>query len=59
MPRRTLAHDNDGEKCRNNNHDGTADERNGYTFLHESSEASVPEKIACGARLRISFLAIG
>ena len=59
MPRRALAHGDDGDDGREENDDGNADEWNGYAFLHESSEASVPEKIACGARLRISFLAIG
>ena len=59
MPRRsagaTATMATDG---REENDDGNADEWNGYAFLHESSGASVPEKIACGARLRISSRAI-
>jgi predicted RNase H-like HicB family nuclease len=37
----------------------TRSSRRSLCSVHESSEASVPEKNACGARLRISFLAIG
>ena len=44
MALRALAHDVDGDDGRKNNDDGNADEWNGYTFLHEYSEASVPEK---------------
>ena len=56
---RALAQRDDGDNCREQNDHGHADEWNGYALLHESSEVSVPEKIACGARLSISFLAIG
>src|SRR5207245_2028557 len=38
MPRRALAHGNDGDDCRDENEDGDGDEWNSYAFLHESSE---------------------
>ena len=59
MARHALPRGHDPEDDDDQDDDGDGGKENDCAFLQTSSRASVPDSIAWGARLRISFLAIG